>query len=113
MDKKNILLVTSIVTIAIIGLSIYNLVPNFNTTEFDQESIIKISEGSTTTLNESSPPTTSLELVQESEEINIVENKINELLQFNKAENRIYEFETYLLIGSDERTENSSKQEVL
>ena len=109
MDKKNILLVTSIVVIAVVALTIYNLIPNFNTTEFDQESIISISEGSTTTINEASPSTTSLEEVNESDEIIIVENKIDELLQFNKADDRIFEFETYLLIGSDERSEGSSE----
>lgn len=109
MDKKNILLVTSIVLIAVVALTIYNLIPNFNTTEFDQESIISISEGSTTTINETSPSTTSLEEVNESDEIIIVENKIDELLQFNKADDRIFEFETYLLIGSDERSESSSE----
>ena len=109
MDKKNILLVTSIVVIAVVALTIYNLIPNFNTTEFDQESIIRISEGSTTTINETSPSTTSLEVVNESDEIIIVENKIDELLQFNKADDRIFEFETYLLIGSDERSESSSE----
>ena len=109
MDKKNILLVTSIVVIAVVALTIYNLIPNFNTTEFDQESIISISEGSTTTINEASPSTTSLEEVNESDEIIIVEDKINELLQFNTADDRIFEFETYLLIGSDERSEGSSE----
>ena len=109
MDKKNILLVTSIVVIAVVALTIYNLIPNFNTTEFDQESIISISEGSTTTINETSPSTTSLEEINESDEIIIVENKIDELLQFNKADDRIFEFETYLLIGSDERSEGSSE----
>ena len=109
MDKKNILLATSIIVIAIVALIIYNLIPNFNTTEFDQESIINISEGSTTTINETSPSTTSLEEINESDEIIIVENKIDELLQFNKADNRIFEFETYLLIGSDERSEGSSE----
>ena len=109
MDKKNILLATSIIVIAIVALIIYNLIPNFNTTEFDQESIINISEGSTTTINETSPSTTSLEEINESDEIIIVENKIDELLQFNKADDRIFEFETYLLIGSDERSEDSSE----
>ena len=109
MDKKNILLATSIIVIAIVALIIYNLIPNFNTTEFDQESIINISEGSTTTINETSPSTTSLEEINESDEIIIVENKIDELLQFNKADDRIFEFETYLLIGSDERSKDSSE----
>lgn len=109
MDKKNILLATSIIVIAIVAFIIYNLIPNFNTTEFDQESIINISEGSTTTINETSPSTTSLEEINESNEIIIVENEIDELLQFNKADDRIFEFETYLLIGSDERSKDSSE----
>jgi LCP family protein required for cell wall assembly len=109
MDKKNILLATSIIVIAIVASTIYNLIPNFNTTEFDQESIINISEGSTTTINETSPSTTSLEEINESDEIIIVENKIDELLKFNKADDRIFEFETFLIIGSDERSEDSSE----
>jgi len=109
MDKKNILLATLIIVIAIVALIIYNLIPNFNTTEFDQESIINISEGSTTTISETSPSTTSLEEINESDEIIIVESKIDELLKFNNADDRIFEFETYLLIGSDERSEGSSE----
>lgn len=109
MKRKNFILVAFIIIISLIGLTIYNLLPNFETTEFDQESILQISEGSTTTLNESLQTVTTIGTQEESEEINILEDEIIELLKFNKAEERLLEFETYLIIGSDGRSENSSE----
>lgn len=109
MERKNFILVAFVITISLIGLTLYNLLPNFETTEFDQESILQISEGSTTTLNESLQTVTTIETQEDSEEIIILEDEIIELLKFNKAEKRLLEFETYLIIGSDGRSENSSE----
>ena len=109
MERKNFILVAFVIIISLIGLTLYNLLPNFETTEFDQESILQISEGSTTTLNESLQTVTTIETQEDSEEIIILEDEIIELLKFNKAEERLLEFETYLIIGSDGRSENSSE----
>ena len=107
--EKNFILVAFVIIISLIGLTLFNLLPNFETTEFDQESILQISEGSTTTLNESLQTVTTIENQEDSEEIIIIEDEIIELLKFNKAEERLLEFETYLIIGSDGRSENSSE----
>lgn len=109
MERKNFILFAFVIIISLIGLTLYNLLPNFETTEFDQESILQISEGSTTTLNESLQTVTTIETQEDSEEIIILEDEIIELLKFNKAEERLLEFETYLIIGSDGRSENSSE----
>jgi len=109
MERKNFILVAFVIIISLIGLTLYNLLPNFETTEFDQESILQISKGSTTTLNESLQTVTTIETQEDSEEIIILEDEIIELLKFNKAEERLLEFETYLIIGSDGRSENSSE----
>lgn len=109
MERKNFILFVFVIIISLIGLTLYNLLPNFETTEFDQESILQISEGSTTTLNESLQTVTTIATQKDSEEIIILEDEIIELLKFNKAEERLLEFETYLIIGSDGRSENSSE----
>jgi len=109
MKRKNFILFAFLITISLIGLTLYNLLPNFETTKFDQESILQISEGSTTTLTEPLQTDTTIKTQEESEEIKILENEIVELLKFNKFEERLFEFETYLIIGSDGRTENSSE----
>ena len=80
---------------------------NFETTEFDQNAIIQISEGSTTTLLEGDSTTTTI--VEEINEIiDIEQSEIDKLLQNNNTTNISEYFETYLLIGSDRRSENSS-----
>ena len=109
MERKNLILVAFVIIISLIGLTLYNLIPNFETTEFDQESILQISEGSTTTVKESLQTETTIVTQEESEEINILEVEISELLKFNKSEERLFGFETYLIIGSDARSENSSE----
>jgi len=109
MKRKYFILFAFLITISLIGLTLYNLLPNFETTKFDQESILQISEGSTTTLTEPLQTDTTIKIQEESEEIKILENEIVELLKFNKFEERLFEFETYLIIGSDGRTENSSE----
>ena len=49
MKNRNLYLGIFLIIISVIGILIYNLIPNFETTEFDQNAIIQISEGSTTT----------------------------------------------------------------
>ena len=105
------------VLILLFGVSILTyqlIVPQFSKLEYDKETVQNISEGITTTtevrLNEAE------ETVDiETEEPLDAENDLNidsivedELLKFNDAEKLEGIFTSYLLIGSDERTENSS-----
>ena len=105
------------VLILLFGVSILTyqlIVPQFSKQEYDKETVQNISEGITTTtevrLNEAE------ETVDiETEEPLDAENDLNinsivedELLKFNDAEKLEGLFTSYLLIGSDERTENSS-----
>ncbi len=90
---------------------ILNFFPNFETEEFDQEVIDDIIEGVTTTtivsslddgLNETQEP---LEVV---DEIDLTEEQIldiDDILINNKFDKEINDFNVYLLIGSDERSE--------
>ena len=107
MKNRNLYLGIFLIIISVIGILIYNLIPNFETTEFDQNAIIQISEGSTTTLLEGDSTTTTI--VEEINEIiDIEQSEIDKLLQNNNTTNISEFFETYLLIGSDRRSENSS-----
>jgi hypothetical protein len=58
MKNKNIILGFIILAISGIGVLIYNLIPQFETTEFDKELILDISEGATTTSVQPNTPTT-------------------------------------------------------
>tara|TARA_B100001778_G_scaffold214495_1_gene177631 strand:- start:733 stop:1863 length:1131 start_codon:yes stop_codon:yes gene_type:complete len=90
---------------------ILNFIPNFETEEFDQEVIDDIIEGVTTTtivsslddgLNETQEP---LEVV---DEVDLTEEQIldiDDILINNKFDKEINDFNVYLLIGSDERSE--------
>ncbi len=90
---------------------ILNFIPNFETEEFDQEVIDDIIEGVTTTtivsslddgLNETQEP---LEVV---DEVDLTEEQIldiDDILINNKFDKEINDFNAYLLIGSDERSE--------
>ena len=60
MKNRNLYLGIFLVIISIFGILIYNLIPNFETTEFDQNAIIQISEGSTTTIVEGGSTTTTI-----------------------------------------------------
>ena len=42
MKNRNLYLGIFLIIISIIGILIYNLIPNFETTEFDQDAIIKL-----------------------------------------------------------------------
>lgn len=108
MKNKNILLAIFIIIVSIVGILIYNLIPQFETTEFNQNSIVKISEGSTTTLESTETPTTTIADSEDSEMIDIQSSEIEILLKNNSTKNISEEFVTYLLVGSDRRNENSS-----
>ena len=93
------------------GLIIFNFLPDLNREEFDQEVIDNIVEGVTTTTikslenenddrNEINPLPFEEEIILRDSE----ESNIQEILKFNSFENKITGFDTYLLIGSDERS---------
>ncbi len=105
------------ILILLFGVSILTyqlIVPQFSKQEYDKETVQNISQGITTT--------TEVNLSEAEETIEIEtekppkdENSLNidsviedELLKFNDAEKLEGLFTSYLLIGSDERTENSS-----
>ena len=100
-------------TIIAIGISTYLFIfPNFETAEFDAEVVENISKGVTTTVvdNENNEQITAESSVNEDIDIE-KENPatINKFLVNSTSEIDIENFSVYLLIGSDERSENSSK----
>ena len=101
-----------ILIIGIAAITLFVFLPNFETEEFDQDVIDKIIEGVTTT----TLPNNSSQLAENDSESNISEDlplvisqqevsKIEKILENNKFESEILDFEAYLLIGSDERSE--------
>ena len=100
-------------TIVTIGFSVYLFIfPNFETAEFDAEVIEIISKGVTTTVevkenneqtNEESPISEDIDIEKENPAT------VNKFLVNSTAEKDIENFSVYLLIGSDERSENSSE----
>ena len=101
-----------ILIIGTAAITLFVLLPNFETEEFDQEVINNIIEGVTTT----TLPDNSSQLAENDSESDISEelplvisqqevSKIENILENNKFESEILNFEAYLLIGSDERSE--------
>ena len=101
-----------ILIIGIAAITLFVFLPNFETEEFDQEVINNIIEGVTTT----TLPNNSSQLAENDSESDISEDlplvisqqevsKIEKILENNKFESEILDFEAYLLIGSDERSE--------
>ena len=106
LNKYTYLLIGILGLISIVLLAV---MPRFETQEFDPDRIEEISQGVTTTTQSSennsqtnnSPSTTS--------EISEIEKtEIEKLLINNNADLIIDNYKTYLLIGSDERSDNSS-----
>ena len=98
--------------IGIAAITLFVFLPNFETEEFDQDVIDNIIEGVTTT----TLPNNSSQLAENDSESNISEDlplvisqqevsKIEKILENNKFESEILDFEACLLIGSDERSE--------
>lgn len=101
-----------ILIIGVAAITLFVFLPNFETEEFDQDVIDNIIEGVTTT----TLPNNSSQLAENDSESNISEDlplvisqqevsKIEKILENNKFESEILDFEAYLLIGSDERSE--------
>jgi len=111
-QKRNLLLF--IVIFAIGALAYSFLIPSFETTDFDPDVIEDISKGITTTSttsdvnnNEDTQEANNEEVIEEPIEI-LDENIGQELIKFTVANTSLENFTTYLIIGSDERTANSS-----
>ena len=111
-QKRYLLLFVVIFAIGALAYSI--LVPSFETTDFDPEVIEDISKGITTTSttseisnNEDSQEINNEEVVEESIEI-VDEGTAQQLIKFTVADTSLENFTTYLIIGSDKRTANSS-----
>ncbi len=112
-QKRNLLLFIGILAMAGIAYSI--LIPSFETTEFDPEVIEDISQGITTT-------STTSEINNNNEELQVTRNEktaeeiieipdrdiAEDLIKFTIANSSLKNFTTYLIIGSDKRTVNSS-----
>ena len=105
------------VLILLVGVSILTyqlIIPQFATQEYDKETVQNISQGITTTTEATSnqiEETIELDTEDSSEDedsLDIDSSIEDELLKFNEAESLEGSFTSYLLIGSDERTENSS-----
>jgi len=90
---------------------ILNFIPNLETEQFDQEVIENIIEGVTTTTIASPNNDNLNENIESSKEVDelvlTVEqiSDIDQILIYNKFEEEINDFDVYLLIGSDERSE--------
>jgi len=111
-QKRNLLLF--IVIFAIGALAYSFLIPSFETTDFDPDVIEDISKGITTTSttsevnnNEDTQEASNEEVIEEPIKI-VDENTAQELIKFTVANTSLENFTTYLIIGSDERTDNSS-----
>ncbi len=88
---------------------IFNFIPDLETEEFSQEVIDDIIEGVTTTvIEEESKDENDEDLILPIDELVLTEEDISDIdkiLVFNEFENEITDFDVYLLIGSDERSE--------
>ena len=114
MDNQKRYLLLFIIIFAIGALAYSFLIPSFETTEFDPDVIQDISQGITTTSttaqtndNVEDPVEINSEVTEELIEI-VDENTAQELIKFTIANTSLENFTTYLIIGSDKRTNNSS-----
>ena len=100
-----------LVLLGIAGIVILVFLPNLETEEFSQDVIDDIIEGVTTTSileadTDEASVDESLANVEDELIISIQDkSQIEEMLLYNNFENEIDSFDTYLLIGSDERSE--------
>ena len=114
MDNQKRYILLFIVIFAIGALAYSFLVPSFETTDFNPDVIEDISKGITTTSTTSdvnndddTQKVSNEEVVEEAIEI-VDEGTAQELIKFTVADTLLENFTTYLIIGSDERTANSS-----
>ncbi len=98
--------------IVLATIIILNFIPDLETEEFDQEVIDDIIEGVTTTTIEQNIDQNNDQNTKDSiasiDELVLTEEEISDIdkvLVFNEFEKEITNFDVYLLIGSDERSE--------
>ena len=111
-QKRYIILFAVIFAIGALAYSL--LIPSFETTEFDPDVIEDISRGITTTSttlevnnNEDPQEVNNEEVIEEPIEI-VDEDTAEQLVKYTVADTSLENFTTYLIIGSDEWTSNSS-----
>ena len=111
-QKRYIILFAVIFAIGALAYSL--LIPSFETTEFDPDVVEDISRGITTTSttlevnnNEDPQEVNNEEVIEEPIEI-VDEDTAEQLVKYTVADTSLENFTTYLIIGSDERTSNSS-----
>ena len=106
LNKYTYLFIGLVLTATIV---IFTILPRFETQEFNPDRVINISEGATTTTIDSGNISEEEVNVGTPEIIDIEKSEIEKLLMNNIATNNIVGYKSYLLIGSDERDENSSE----
>ncbi len=97
--------------IVLVGIAAYSLIPNFEREEFDPNNVEDISSGiiTTTTVENNEEVATPEVEVEDNEVQEIFETSIYDSLLINNSSKRIDQlFTSYLIIGSDERSESSS-----
>ena len=105
-----------VIVVGIAAISLYILLPNFETEEFDLDVIDNIIDGVTTT---SLPVDTLTVQDGDSDQEELQETplvitqqevgRIEKILENNKFESEITNFDAYLLIGSDERSDKTAQ----
>ena len=94
--------------LAVVGLTVTLVIPNFQREEFSQEVIDDIIEGVTTTTEAIAEKTVNnVEEITTEEDLIITEEEesaIEKLLINNNFKKEITDFDVYMLIGSDERS---------
>lgn len=108
-NKRYIFLFSSLIFFA--GLVYFLFIPSFETQEFDKAIVQEIADGVTTTTLLNSTQSEQNEQIENTEIFeNITEEELSEIEQLlvNNTLNTKSGIEAYLLIGSDERNENSS-----
>jgi LCP family protein required for cell wall assembly len=105
--NKQLIFLGFIVTISIVA---YNLIPNFEREQFNPDLVEEISSGTiTTTTNNTEENNIVKESGDISEEEEIFQPNLYDSLLINNQTKRIDKnFTSYLIIGSDERSSNSS-----
>ena len=116
MKNKSYILVLGV--LVAIALTTYQLIiPKFSTREYSREIVENISQGITTTsivdVHDSESPESNYEEKNDILDNTVIELSINanaedELLRFNQADRIEGIFTSYLLIGSDKRSKDSS-----
>lgn len=111
---KNKSYIYVLLALLVLSIATYQLIiPQFSTQEFDRQTVQDISEGITTTtefVERDTPDIGNNENLEPilDDELEIPPSAEEELLKYNDAEKLEGKFTSYLLVGSDERSKESS-----